>query len=206
MTFIVALTGGIGSGKSEVSNAFAQLGTPIVDADVIARQVVLPNSPALTAIANYFGADFILPNGQLNRPALREHIFSHPEDKTWLNQLLHPLIQQETQRQLRAVNVPYVLWVVPLLIENNLSSLADRVLVIDVSRDIQLSRTMLRDKVDRQQAENILAAQVSREVRLSHADDIMDNNGTQAELAAQVLTLHKRYLALASSDSQQDKK
>jgi len=158
MGYIVALTGGIGSGKSTVADAFSRLGVTIIDADIIARQVVEPGTPALRAIAEHFGHDTIAPDGTLNRRMLRERIFSHPEEKAWLNALLHPLIQQETQRQMSQATSPYVLWVVPLLVENKLHEKADRVLVVDVSPETQISRTMGRDGVTREHAEHILAA------------------------------------------------
>lgn len=120
MRYIVALTGGIGSGKSTVANAFADLGINVIDADIIARQVVEPGAPALHAIADHFGANMIAADGTLQRRALRERIFANPEEKNWLNALLHPLIQQETQHQIQQATSPYVLWVVPLLVENSL--------------------------------------------------------------------------------------
>ena len=158
MGYTVALTGGIGSGKSTVADAFAQLGIKVIDADVIARQVVEPGTPALQAIADHFGPQMIAPDGTLNRRLLREKIFAQVEEKAWLNALLHPLIQQETRRQMQAATSPYLLWVVPLLVENRLSSQADRVLVVDVPKETQIERTMLRDKVSREHAEHILAA------------------------------------------------
>ena len=153
MGYTVALTGGIGSGKSTVADAFAQLGIKVIDADVIARQVVEPGTPALQAIADHFGPQMIAPDGTLNRRLLREKIFAQVEEKAWLNALLHPLIQQETRRQMQAATSPYLLWVVPLLVENRLSSQADRVLVVDVPKETQIERTMLRDKVSREHAE-----------------------------------------------------
>ena len=117
MGYTVALTGGIGSGKSTVADAFAQLGVKVIDADVIARQVVEPGTPALQAIVGHFGPQMIAPDGTLNRRLLREKIFAHVEEKAWLNALLHPLIQQETRRQMQAATSPYLLWVVPLLVE-----------------------------------------------------------------------------------------
>ncbi|SQI31801.1 Dephospho-CoA kinase [Serratia plymuthica] len=177
MAYIVALTGGIGSGKSTVAEAFARHGVEIVDADVIARQVVEPGTPALAAIAERFGNEMLLADGTLNRTALRQRIFSTPDEKRWLNQLLHPLIHQETQRQLAQVASPYALWVVPLLVENNLQARADRVLVVDVDSETQLARTITRDGINRQQAQNIVSAQATREQRLAAADDIIDNSG-----------------------------
>lgn len=133
MRYTVALTGGIGSGKSTVANAFADLGIQIVDADIIARQVVEPGKPALDAIAEHFGPELISADGTLHRRLLRERIFAHPQEKAWLNALLHPLIQQETQRQFQQATSAYVLWVVPLLVENGLYRQANRVLVVDVT-------------------------------------------------------------------------
>ncbi|MBM0404076.1 MULTISPECIES: dephospho-CoA kinase [unclassified Serratia (in: enterobacteria)] len=204
MAYIVALTGGIGSGKTTVANAFARHGATLVDADVIARQVVEPGTPALAAIAERFGNEMLLPDGALNRAALRQRIFSHPDDKTWLNQLLHPLIHRETQRQLAQATSPYVLWVVPLLVENSLQDRADRVLVIDVDAETQLARTIARDGVSREQAQSILAAQATRRQRLAVADDIIDNSGAAQGIEPQVAALHRRYLELAATAPQQD--
>ncbi|MBT9432385.1 dephospho-CoA kinase [Candidatus Sodalis endolongispinus] len=203
--FIVALTGGIGSGKSTVANAFAALGVPLVDADVIAREVVQPESPALDAIVQRFGPAMLSADGSLDRAALRARIFSDPAEKAWLNGLLHPLIQRQTEQRLRSARTPYVLWVVPLLIENNLQQSADRVLVVDVDRARQIARTLSRDGVSRAQVENILAAQVSRQQLLACADDIIDNSGRPEEITDRVATLHQRYLALAASATRQDK-
>lgn len=199
MTYIVALTGGIGSGKSTVADEFAKLGVTIVDADIIARQVVEPGKPALDAIKRRFGDNILNADGSLNRAALRQIIFSSPEDKQWVNDLLHPLIHAETLLQTQASTAPYVLWVVPLLIENGLQQHAQRVLVVDVNRNTQLERTLARDGISRQQAENILAAQATREQRLAHADDIIDNNRSQRELASRVAQLHQHYLELTVS-------
>lgn len=203
MTYIVALTGGIGSGKSTVANEFANLGVPLVDADIIARQVVEPGTVALTTIASRYGDNILQPDGSLDRALLRQKIFSEPQEKEWLNSLLHPLIQQETQRQLAGIYKPYVLWVVPLLVENGLYHQANRVLVVDVTPEIQLARTMARDGITRQQAENILASQVSRQQRLACADDIIDNSGNPLMIAQHVASLHQQYLKLAAA-AQQD--
>ncbi|AUU84100.1 dephospho-CoA kinase [Leclercia adecarboxylata] len=197
MGYIVALTGGIGSGKSTVADAFSRLGITIIDADILARQVVEPGTPALRAIADHFGSDIIEPDGTLNRRMLRERIFTHPEEKAWLNALLHPLIQQETQKQIAHATSPYVLWVVPLLVENNLHDKADRVLVVDVSPATQIQRTIARDNVGREHAEQILAAQATREARLAVADDVIDNNGSPDAIASDVARLHQQYLAQA---------
>ena len=205
MRYTVALTGGIGSGKSTVADAFSHLGVNVIDADVIARQVVEPGTSALQAIAARFGQQMINDDGTLNRRSLRERIFAHSDDKTWLNALLHPLIQQETRRQIQAASSPYVLWVVPLLVENNLVANADRVLVVDVAKETQIARTILRDRVSREHAERILAAQATREQRLAAADDVIENMGPPDAIASDVARLHEKYLMLASQAASQEK-
>ncbi|MBD1228814.1 dephospho-CoA kinase [Xenorhabdus griffiniae] len=205
MTYIVALTGGIGSGKTTISNVFSSLGVPLVDADIIAREVVAPGTPALQAIIARFGVDILLPNGSLNRAMLRQKIFAAPEEKQWLNALLHPLIQTETQRQLNQVTAPYVIWVVPLLIENNLIHLADRVLVVDIPVEVQITRTMARDGINREQVENILAAQASRQDRLEKADDVIVNHNSEQDITSRVAELHQQYLKQAKSVRQENR-
>lgn len=205
MSYTVALTGGIGSGKSTISNAFAQLGINVIDADVIARQVVEPRTPALQAIVEHFGTDILLADGTLDRRRLRERIFTRPQEKVWLNALLHPQIQRETRRQLQQATSPYVLWVVPLLVENQLWQNADRVLVVDVSTETQLQRTINRDGVSREHAEQILAAQATREARFAVADDVIDNNGTPDAIISDVARLHRQYLLLARQADSQEK-
>ncbi|MGK0737817.1 dephospho-CoA kinase [Yokenella regensburgei] len=205
MKFTVALTGGIGSGKSTVAEAFSRLGVNVIDADVIARKVVEPGTPALDAIAAHFGPQMLTTEGDLNRRSLRERVFAHPEDKAWLNALLHPLIQQETHRQMREATSPYVLWVVPLFVENQLFAQADRVLVVDVPRETQIFRTMQRDNVSREHAEHILAAQATREARLATADDIIDNNGAPDAIVSDVARLHAQYLQFAAQAVSQEK-
>lgn len=205
MVYTVALTGGIGSGKSTVANSFSRLGVTVVDADVIARQVVEPGQTALNAISEHFGEEILLADGSLNRRILREKIFSSPAEKQWLNNLLHPLIHRRTQTEISNALSPYVLWVVPLLVENQLQQKADRVLVVDVSPEIQIARTISRDRVSRQHAEQILAAQATRDERLAVADDVINNDGSPERVAAHVDRLHRRYLELARQATQQDK-
>lgn len=203
--YIIALTGGIGSGKTTVANTFAVLGVPLVDADIIARQIVEPGSPILRAIVQRFGPTILHSDGSLDRAALRVRIFSDDREKAWLNGLLHLLIQRKTEQQLRSVHAPYVLWVVPLLFENNLQHRPNRVLVVDVEPEVQIARTLGRDEVSRAQVENILAAQVSRQQRLTCADDIIDNSRCLEEITDQVAALHRCYLVLAASASKQNK-
>lgn len=202
MSFIVALTGGIGSGKTTIANMFAKFNVPIIDADEIARQMVKPGMPALLAIATHFGNKVILADGSLNRKALRQCIFNNEPEKKWLNNLLHPLIQQETEKLLKDIKAPYALWVIPLLIENNLISQANRILVVDVPIEIQITRTMLRDKINRQLALQIIKSQVSREQRLTYADDVIDNSGDATHVLEQVELLHQHYLQLATHYNQ----
>ncbi|OZG41320.1 dephospho-CoA kinase [Aeromonas sp. A35_P] len=202
--YVVAITGGIGSGKTTVANQFAKLGIEVVDADIIAREVVEPGTPALAAIAAHFGADVIAPDGRLDRRQLRERVFTDPQAKDWLNALLHPLIRSEMQRQCAAARSPYCLLVVPLLVENRLTALANRVLVIDVDEATQIERTCRRDGVSREQAEAILAAQASRTERLAAADDVLDNqNGTPEAIKSRIFALHETYLAFASQQARQ---
>ncbi|WP_426697668.1 dephospho-CoA kinase [Aeromonas hydrophila] len=202
--YVVAITGGIGSGKTTVANQFAELGIEVVDADVIAREAVEPGTPALAAIAAHFGSAVITPDGQLDRRRLRERVFTDPQAKGWLNALLHPLIRTEMQRQCAAARSPYCLLVVPLLVENRLTALANRVLVIDVDEATQIERTCRRDGVSREQAQAILAAQASRAERLAAADDVLDNqNGTPEAIKSRILALHETYLAFASQQARQ---
>ncbi|WP_321149559.1 dephospho-CoA kinase [Aeromonas jandaei] len=200
--YVVAITGGIGSGKTTIANQFAELGIDVVDADVIAREVVEPGTPALEAIADHFGPDVITPDGQLDRRRLRERVFSDPSAKAWLNALLHPLIRSEMQRQCAAARSPYSLLVVPLLVENKLTGLANRVLVVDVDEATQIERTCHRDGVTSEQAKAIIAAQASRSERLAAADDVIENgNGSEMAIKARILTLHGTYLAFASQQA-----
>ena len=202
--YVVAITGGIGSGKTTVANQFAALGIEVVDADLIAREVVAPGTPALAAITSHFGPEILTEQGLLDRRVLRERIFSDQAAKSWLNALLHPIIRSEMLRQCAAVSSPYCLLVVPLLVENRLTSLADRVLVIDVDEATQIERTCRRDGVNREQAQAILASQASRSERLAMADDVLDNqSGTTETIRERILALHETYLAFASQQAPQ---
>lgn len=202
--YVVAITGGIGSGKTTVANQFAALGIEVVDADLIAREVVAPGTPALAAITSHFGPEILTEQGLLDRRVLRERIFSDPAAKSWLNALLHPIIRSEMLRQCAAVSSPYCLLVVPLLVENRLTELADRVLVIDVDEATQIERTCHRDGVSREQAQAILASQASRSERLAMADDVLDNqSGTTETIRERILALHETYLAFASQQAPQ---
>lgn len=196
--FIVGLTGGIGSGKTTVANQFAALGIQLVDADVVAREVVAPGSAALQAICSHFGVEMLLADGNLNRALLREKVFSNPNDKQWLNQLLHPLIRTQMLQQLAAATSPYVVLVAPLLLENGLQSLVDQVLVVDVSPETQLQRTTERDKVPASQVEAIMASQCTPEQRRAGATQLLDNDLPLSDLPQRVAVLHQLYSGLAA--------
>lgn len=201
MSFVVALTGGIASGKTTVANLFHdQFGIDLVDADVIAREVVKPETKGLKAIAGHFGQAILHPDGSLNRAALRERIFAKPDEKAWINQLLHPMIRQRMQHALTQTTSPYSLLIVPLLVENQLQGMADRVLVVDVDEQVQIERTMARDNVSREQALAILAAQASRAQRLAIADDVLKNDAENQKLLPQITLLHQKYLAMSGQN------
>ena len=207
MTYVVGLTGGIGSGKSTIAKLFAELGVPVIDADIVARQVVEKGSPLLTEIATHFGPEILLEDGALNRAALREKVFNHESEKQWLNQLLHPAIRHEMFQQLAAQNAPYCIFMVPLLIENNLIALCQRVLVVDVSEQIQMTRASQRDNNQLALIKNIMQSQVSRSERLQHADDVINNDADLSErlpqLKQKVLDLHHLYLQFAEKFNEQ---
>lgn len=196
--FTVGLTGGIGSGKSTVAHAFADLGVEIIDADAAARAVVEPPSAALDAIQLRFGDEILTDDGVLDRARLRKLIFSESEERIWLEGLLHPLIAEHISRGIAACQSIYCVLVSPLLLETSQYDLVDRVLVVDVSRRTQLRRTLLRDGSDRATIEAIIDAQSSREQRLRAADDVIDNEAGERALTARVRGLHSRYLSMAN--------
>ncbi len=195
--FRVGLTGGIGSGKSTVAEEFVRLGIQQVDADIVARQVVAPGTAALDAIVQKFGVAVISADGKLDRSRLRQIVFSDDAAKTWLNQLLHPLIRQEMLRQLANASSPYVLLVAPLLLENKLEQLVDTVLVVDVTEQTQIKRTSQRDGSPIPLVQSIMAAQCSREERLARANQVISNEGSTEALQAKVAELHQLFLCLA---------
>lgn len=199
--FVVGITGGIGSGKTAATERFASLGIAIIDADIASRIVVEPGKPALQKIAEHFGNDILEGDGNLNRAALRKIIFADAAEKKWLEKLLHPLIAAEIKHQLHNATSPYVIFVSPLLTESNQHELCDRILVIDVPEELQLQRTMQRDNNDAAQVQCIMASQASREHRLLHADDVIENTGSLDELSHRIALLHQRYLQLAAEKS-----
>jgi len=195
---VIGLTGGIGSGKTTIANFFAELGIDIIDADIAARKVVEAKSSALVQISQHFGPQFIQADGTLNRPLLRSQIFNNEHDKLWLNNLLHPLIRQQMLDEIQLSQSPYCLLVAPLLIENNLQSLVERVLVIDVSESEQIKRTLLRDPSSQDEIKRIITSQIPRKDRLLHADDIIDNSKIDLTLIKKnVIKLDQKYRNLS---------
>lgn len=195
--FTVGLTGGIGSGKTVVSELFAQLGVPIIDADKIALQLTQPHQPALIPIREHFGDKIFREDDILDRKALRSIIFTHPLEKQWLENLLHPLICKEIKRQLNEVSGPYCIVVIPLLIEVTDYTFLNRILVVDAPSELQMERVQQRDKVDAMHTKAILNAQTSRQARISKAHDVIINDGKLEDLHPQVAMLHERYLRLS---------
>ncbi len=199
MTLVIGLTGGIGSGKTAVSDRFAKKGITIVDADVCSRIVVEPGKPALDEIRAHFGDAVIQADGSLNRAVLREHVFQNADERKWLERLTHPLIAQEIMQQITNSKSPYTLLVSPLLIESGQHQFAKRILVVDAPHSAQLERTVIRDKVSEEQVKAIINAQAERETRLARADDIIINDADLSHLDAEVDRLHTFYLALAKN-------
>jgi dephospho-CoA kinase len=195
--FTVVLTGGIASGKTAVSDGFGRLGVPVIDTDIIAREVVDPGQPALERISEVFGSGFLDSAGRLDRGKMRQAIFSEPEMKSRLEAILHPPIAEEVMRRVSKLDEPYCIVVIPLYAESKAYSWIDRVLVVDVSEEVQITRVMKRDRISNGQALAILQAQTSRQDRLALADDVIDNSGALAELHEKVKALHQKYLALS---------
>lgn len=197
-TLIIGLTGGIGSGKSAVSERFEALGIRVVDADVASRVVVEPGQPALAAIAEHFGAEAIAADGTLNRALLRKLIFDDPAERRWLEELTHPYINAYLDEELANATSPYAILAHPILIETGATGRCDRILVVDVPEELQVSRTMARDDNPESQVRAIMAAQVSRADRLTAADDVIVNDQDLEHLDREVARLHQVYLNLAA--------
>ncbi|KGQ47670.1 dephospho-CoA kinase [Gallibacterium anatis 10672-6] len=205
MSYVVGLTGGIGCGKSTIADLFTELNVPIIDADIVARQVVEKGSPLLVKIAEHFGSEILTAEGALDRSALRQKVFNDETQKQWLNRLLHPAIREEMLRQLQQQTAPYVLWVVPLLLENHLQHYCDRILVVDVSEETQLQRASRRDQNSAALIRKIMQSQVSRQQRLAEADDVISNEQPLTPenlqtLKNEVQQLHQKYLRLAQTE------
>lgn len=197
--FCVALTGGVGCGKSLVSDLFAGHGAGVVDTDRIARELTGPSGQAMTAIAATFGAGFVAADGSLDRPRMRARVFADPDARRRLEAILHPLIRDHAAEQVAASPTPYVLLVVPLLVETGAyGDLTDRILVVDCDPEQQIERVVRRDGVDPGQARAMLASQAGREQRLAVADDIIANDGAAEHLRERVAQLHQAYLSAAA--------
>ena len=196
---VVGITGGIGSGKSAVTDYLETKGITVVDADKVARVVVEPGTSGLAAIAEHFGRNILLPNGMLDRAALRKIVFDKPDERKVLEGITHPLIREEIARQLSEAGSPYVVLASPLLLESGQSSFADYVVVVDVPESVQLSRTMTRDDNSEQLVKSIMAVQLDRETRLARADTSISNEGTLEELHTRVDALHTDLLRRAQA-------
>ena len=199
MGFVVGITGGIGSGKSAVTERFARHGIVVVDADLAARVVVEPGREALAAIADHFGPAILLADGTLDRAALRRRIFAEESERHWLERLTHPLIGREITAQLAAASSPYVILSSPLLLETSQKAMVDCVVVVDVPEEVQLARTMARDANDEAQVRRIMAAQMPRLQRLDLADIVIDNSRSLDDLDVVVEELHKEFLLRAET-------
>jgi len=194
---VVGLTGGIGSGKSAVANLFAEFGAEVVDTDAIAHALTAPDGAAIPAIHQRFGAAFIAADGSLDRGRMRNHVFVRPDARQLLESILHPMIRTEADRRIEVSTAPYVVVVVPLLIESGgYLDRVNRILVVDCLPDTQVARVMKRSGLTKEEAERILAAQTTRTARLAAADDVIDNEGPIERLRPQVERLHRTYLVL----------
>jgi dephospho-CoA kinase len=197
---VIGLTGGVGSGKTTVANLFAEYGTPIIDADRIARELVEPGQPALQRVVQDFGDEILNSDGTLNRKQLRELIFHDSGRRKQLEAMLHPLIRENMLQQLESLSAPYAILVVPLLVDTGNWEMMDRILVVDTEEDLQIERVMERDSVSQEHAESIVDIQVSRQERLAAADDVIENTGSIEDLKTQVKRLHEFYLNLEQQE------
>ncbi|OAH96719.1 dephospho-CoA kinase [Methylomonas methanica] len=198
----IGLTGGIGSGKSTVCGLFAEFGVPIVDADLIARQLVAPGQPALSLIVKSFGSQMLNQDGSLNRAKLRNAVFTDADKKRELDGIMHPLVYAQIAAEVNALTAEYCVIAVPLLLESKNPYAVDRVLLIDCPVDVQIARVIARDKLTRQQVQAIIDSQMSRPERLSKAHDVIENVAGPEQLAEQVKRLHNSYILLATVRTQ----
>ena len=201
-TFVIGVTGGIGSGKTTVCNLFHELfAIPVIDADIIAKDVVKKNQPALQAIVAEFGEDILTHSGELDRPKVKKLVFSHPAKRKVLEQIVHPAVRNEMRLQISRVDKSYCLLSVPLIAESTDKSIFDRILVVDCDETIQMERVISRDRLANETVVAIMKAQASREDRLLIADDIIINNGPTSQLNDQVQLLHETYQDLFNADN-----
>ena len=191
--FCVGLTGGIGSGKTTVTNIFKALGVPIIDADVISHELTMPGEPAYNQIISHFKTNIINTDKTLNRKKLREIIFSQKDEKQWLESLLHPMIRAEMKSAIESVTTPYCICVIPLLAESKGITFLDRILTIEAPQTMQQQRAMERDNATRESIQNIIKTQASKAKRLAIANDVINNDSSLSSLNEKVLTLHQQY-------------
>ena len=204
MTLIIGLTGGIGSGKTLISDHFAELGVPIIDTDVIARQIVEPNQPALAALVNKFGEQIIDSDGSLDRDSLRHIAFSSPENKQALDAITHPAIREETIKQVSAVTYPYCVVVIPLLTADSaFAGFLHRIITVSTETETRIQRVMQRNSFTREQVLRVLKTQLTDEQREAFADDIVDNNGSKQAAIDQTNELHRKFLDLCAAGSKE---
>lgn len=196
--FRIGLTGGIGSGKSSAARIFEALGAAVIDADKLAREAVEPGTAALDAICEHFGSSVLQPDGQLDRSALRQIVFAQPQQRAWLENLLHPAIGSLRRNHEQKIEAPYIIYEIPLLVETLDQQEIDRVLVVDVPADVQISRVQSRSNLSAEEVRTIIKQQTSREDRLAIAQDIIDNSGDEQSLVEQVKKLHAGYLQMAA--------
>lgn len=197
--FCVGVTGGIGSGKSALTNLLAKKGIQVVDADLVAREVVALGAPALAKIHARFGDEILLADGSLNRKKMREIVFNNPQERVWLEQLTHPLIGKRIAEQLEAAESPYVVLSSPLLLEGSQSAFTDHVVVVDVPESVQIERTMRRDDNSEELVRAVMQAQLSRAERVARADSVVDNSGPLEALEDKADALHLRLVSLAQT-------
>ena len=199
MSFVVGLTGGIGSGKSAAADEFAALGATVVDTDVISRELTEQGGAAIARIREVLGSRFIGPDGSMDRKKMRDHVFADPAAKRALEALLHPMIREESARRIALASGPYVVHVVPLLIESpGYRARVDRILVVDCPEETQVARVRARSGLAEDEVRAIMRGQISRAERLAAADDVIDNGGGREALRNQVAALHQKYLQFAS--------
>ena len=200
--FRIALTGGIGTGKTTVSSIFHQFGVPIIDSDLIARDIVKPGGNTLTKILDVFGTDIVSIDGNLDRKKLRTIIFNNKQEKTKLEEILHPAIYNEISNRIRQVDFPYCIIVIPLLIETNATKRYDRILLVDVPEEIQIERAAKRDNATVDSIQLIITSQSTRTEKLKYADDFIDNNVEMDSLKNSVHELHQQYMDLSAQNNE----
>lgn len=200
MSFVVGLTGGIGSGKSAAAALFVRRGADLVDTDMLAHGLTAPGGAALAPLSAHFGAKILAPDGSLDRAAMRRRVFADPKARKQLEGILHPLIRDKTRAAIARSTAPYVLLAIPLLVETGGKAAhdLDRVLVVDCPETLQMARVMARSGLTEEETQAVMKAQANRQTRLAAADDIIDNSGSLMDLEAAVDRLHERYLRLSS--------